>query len=49
MRMNRKTKDNGEKLARLDQLAEKYRDLNKFYKEVKKYKKVFDTIKKLVK
>lgn len=38
-----------EKLAKLEQMAEKYRDINKFYKEVKNYKELFDSIKKVMK
>jgi hypothetical protein len=37
-----------DQIIRLEKLAEKYKDINKFYKDVNKYKDLYDNIKKII-
>jgi hypothetical protein len=37
-----------DQVIRLEKLAEKYKDLNNFYKDVKRYKELYDNIKKII-
>jgi hypothetical protein len=37
-----------DQIIRLERMAEKYRDVNKFYKEVKQYKDLFENLKKII-